>query len=172
MERNAQAKRERILKAAFAEFAAKGLAGGRVDSIATAAGCNKSLIFLHFGSKENLFESVVQAQLADAEEQVKFNPRDLRASSKRMVTFATKNPDAVRLLAWHSLERRCASSAKSPECPNEEQGAWPTCRTEEGRHLFLLPAIAVLCMRLGQRGALHYDPSYRNGSKATPELAG
>ena len=40
----AAATRRRILEAATAEFAAKGLAGARVDEIAARAGANKRMI--------------------------------------------------------------------------------------------------------------------------------
>ena len=49
----------RILRAATAEFAAHGLAGARVDRIATAAGVNKERIYAHIGDKVVLFSAVV-----------------------------------------------------------------------------------------------------------------
>lgn len=166
MERNAQAKRERILRAAFAEFAAKGLSGGRIDRIATAAGCNKSLIFLHFGSKTKLFENIVQDQLAHAEEQVQFDQDNLRASSERMIDFAAQNPDVVRLLAWHGLESRRAFPANLPLWPQKGQVTSPVSPTEEGLRHYLLSAIAVVSTQLAQRGTLQNDTNYRKVSKA------
>ncbi len=46
--------RERIEKAAVAEFAAFGLHGARVQRIAERAGVNKQLIYYYFGSKRQL----------------------------------------------------------------------------------------------------------------------
>ncbi len=54
-------RRERILSAAAAEFAAHGLAGARVDRIAAAAGVNKQLLFHYFDSKAGLHRAVAEA---------------------------------------------------------------------------------------------------------------
>lgn len=50
---------QRILEAARSEFAAHGLAGGRVDRIASTAGVNKAMLYYHFRSKENLYMEAV-----------------------------------------------------------------------------------------------------------------
>jgi AcrR family transcriptional regulator len=64
MTRNAEASKERILEAAFAEFAAYGVAGARVDRVAETAGCNKNLIYIYFQDKDSLFKTVLMRQLA------------------------------------------------------------------------------------------------------------
>lgn len=112
MERNAQAKRERILSAALAEFAAKGLAGGRIDSIAAAAGCNKSLIFLYFESKATLFRTIVELQLERLAKAVDVAPRCLPALATEISDFASDNPDVLRLFAWHGLENGTRSPSE------------------------------------------------------------
>src|SRR5918995_6729413 len=55
-----EATRQRILDAALAEFAAKGLAGARVDEIAARAGANKRMLYAHFGNKEDLWLTVLE----------------------------------------------------------------------------------------------------------------
>lgn len=57
--------REKILKAAFAEFAESGLAGARVDQIAAEAGVNKAMIYYHFSSKEALYHEVIKKLIAE-----------------------------------------------------------------------------------------------------------
>jgi len=52
--------RARILDAALREFSALGMAGGRMDQIAAAAGVNKALLYYHFDSKENLYIAAVE----------------------------------------------------------------------------------------------------------------
>ena len=52
--------RERLLKAATAEFAHKGLLGARVDVIARMAKINKQLIYYHFGDKQGLYLAVLE----------------------------------------------------------------------------------------------------------------
>jgi AcrR family transcriptional regulator len=51
---------DKILAAARKEFADKGFEGARVDRIARAAGVNKAMIYYHFRSKENLYDTVIQ----------------------------------------------------------------------------------------------------------------
>ena len=55
--------RAKILAAALDEFAAKGLAGVRVDQIAEVAGVNKAMIYYHFASKEDLFKAVFESEM-------------------------------------------------------------------------------------------------------------
>jgi AcrR family transcriptional regulator len=50
---------EIILEAAADEFAEFGLAGARVDRIAARANINKAMIYYHFGSKEKLYQAVI-----------------------------------------------------------------------------------------------------------------
>ncbi len=48
-----------ILDAARDEFAEFGLDGARVDRIAERSGVNKAMIYYHFGSKEKLYQAVI-----------------------------------------------------------------------------------------------------------------
>jgi AcrR family transcriptional regulator len=59
----AAATRQRILDAALVEFAENGLAGARVDEIAARSGVNKRMIYVHFGSKEELWIAVLEHAL-------------------------------------------------------------------------------------------------------------
>jgi TetR/AcrR family transcriptional regulator len=52
--------RQRILDAAAREFAANGLAGGRTEAIAAAAGVNKALLYYYFDSKEKLYMAALE----------------------------------------------------------------------------------------------------------------
>jgi TetR/AcrR family transcriptional regulator len=58
-ERSAET-RGRILDAALREFAANGLAGARTETIATAAGVNKALLYYYFDSKEKLYTAALE----------------------------------------------------------------------------------------------------------------
>jgi TetR/AcrR family transcriptional regulator len=57
--------RGRILACARAEFAEKGFAGARTESIVRAAGVNPNLLYHYFGSKEQLFVSVMEDVYSD-----------------------------------------------------------------------------------------------------------
>src|SRR5438552_5088748 len=63
--RDPEATRERILRAAIGEFAAKGLGGARVDEIAERAGANKRMLYHYFGNKEDLFLAALESVYAD-----------------------------------------------------------------------------------------------------------
>ena len=53
------ATKARILAAATDEFAERGFAGARIDRIAACALSNKQLIYRYFGTKQGLYEAVM-----------------------------------------------------------------------------------------------------------------
>ena len=110
--RKAEATRERILDAATAEFAQYGIAGARVERIAKAAAGNKNLIYMYFGSKEQLLETVLNRNLRKVYEVVPFTPEDLPGYTGRLFDFAMEHPDLMRLMAWFGLERQGAGLAE------------------------------------------------------------
>src|ERR1700677_4488041 len=110
--RNAEATRERILKAALAEFSAHGIAGARVDRIAQVAKCNKNLIYVYFQDKETLFTTVLSKHLIRVHEAYPFTPDDLPGYAAKVFDFAMENPDLLRLLAWSTLENTKGSAQR------------------------------------------------------------
>ena len=116
---------ERILEAATKEFAAFGIAGGRVDRIAKAAKANKSLIYDYFGSKEQLFRAVLERHLIDVYRTVHFNAEDLPGYAIGLFDFAMDHPDLMRLVMWNGLEQR-------PEWPLDDMSSLAT-QVEEVR---------------------------------------
>jgi AcrR family transcriptional regulator len=103
--RSAADTRARILAAATAEFADRGLAGGRVDRIAAAAEANKERIYAYFGSKEGLFDATVEAIIGELLDTVPFDALDLPGYAGKMYDFTMAHPSLVRLALWYSLER-------------------------------------------------------------------
>lgn len=95
----------RILDAALVEFSTHGVAGARVDRISAAADCNKNLLYVYFGSKENLFLTVLEQHLVRVYADIPFTPDDLPGFAGRVFDFAMVRPDLMRLLAWSTLER-------------------------------------------------------------------
>lgn len=69
--RNREETRDRILAAAFAEFAQKGFSGARIEAIARNAPTNVRMIYHYFGGKAPLYVAVLEHGLHDlrAEEQ-------------------------------------------------------------------------------------------------------
>jgi len=101
---DAQATRERILAAATAEFAAHGVAGARIDRIATAAGANKRALYDYFGDKDALFAAVLERQLSECAEAVPVDGGDLGDYAGRLMDYHAAHPEALRLLLWEALE--------------------------------------------------------------------
>ncbi|HLB19547.1 MAG TPA: TetR/AcrR family transcriptional regulator [Gaiellaceae bacterium] len=58
--KSAEERREAVLEAALAEFAAHGLDGGSTDAIARAAGISQPYVFRLFGTKKELFMATIE----------------------------------------------------------------------------------------------------------------
>ncbi len=70
--------KERIIKAAIAEFASKGLDGARVDEVARRSGVNKTLLYQYVGNKDDLFTAALEtAYLSIRERQRDFLARQM-----------------------------------------------------------------------------------------------
>src|SRR5690349_13558588 len=91
--RNASDTRERILAAAFREFADKGLDGARVDEIAARAGVNKGMLYHYFGNKERLFQAALERLYAT-----------IRAKQGGLEVRDLKPEQAMRKLVAHTAE--------------------------------------------------------------------
>ncbi|WP_182901478.1 TetR family transcriptional regulator [Microbispora sp. H10830] len=101
---DAEDTRRRIFDAAAAEFAEHGLAGARVDRIATAAKANKQAIYLYYGSKEKLFAAVLRAKLEEVRVSVSIDPDAVAESVGQMFDWYREHPELIRLLLWEALE--------------------------------------------------------------------
>jgi AcrR family transcriptional regulator len=105
MVRDAEATRQRLLDAAAEEFAARGIAGARVDRIAQAARSNKAQIYHYFGSKDALFEAVFDRIVEDTLSDTPIDPTDLPEYAGRLFDRYQKHPEVQRLATWYRLER-------------------------------------------------------------------
>jgi AcrR family transcriptional regulator len=101
---DAQDTRRRIFAAASDEFAAHGLAGARIERIATAARANKQAIYLYFGDKEALFGVVVKAKVDEVCHSDTLNPRAISESVGQLFDWYREHPELLRLLLWEALE--------------------------------------------------------------------
>ncbi len=105
MQRNADRTRRRILAAATEEFAARGIAGARVNRIAELAGCNKAMLYAYFGSKDGLFDAVYTASVDIYLAEVGFDTADLPGYAGRVFDYFEEHPEHQRLNIWYRLER-------------------------------------------------------------------
>src|SRR5882762_2828183 len=102
--RNPERSRERILKAAFKEFAAKGFAGARVDGIARSASINKRMLYHYFGNKEGLFREVLRRKMTERQAWGMATPDDPAESQPYWFELACKDPEWIRMLEWEALQ--------------------------------------------------------------------
>jgi AcrR family transcriptional regulator len=105
MQRDAERTKRQILAAATEEFAERGIAGARVDRIATVAGCNKAMLYAYFGSKDGLFDAVFTASVELYLARVEFDAEDLPGYAGRVFDYFEKHPGHLRLSTWYRLER-------------------------------------------------------------------
>ena len=110
--RQPDATRRRILAAATSEFAAKGLAGARVDEIAHRARVSKRMLYHYFGDKEALWLAVLeQAYLHIRSEERELDVSRLSpvAGMRRLIEFTIayvrSHPDFISLLIGENLNR-------------------------------------------------------------------
>nr|WP_174839427.1 TetR/AcrR family transcriptional regulator [Ruegeria lacuscaerulensis] len=110
--RDAQATKARILNAAKKEFAKHGLGGARVDEIAERADANKRMLYHYFGSKEDLFRTVLEEAYLDirsAERKLNLeslSPSDALESLVRFTwKYYLKNPEFITLVNSENLHR-------------------------------------------------------------------
>lgn len=111
-QRDAEATQKRILTAAKEEFAKSGLGGARVDEIAERAGANKRMIYHYFGSKEKLFQRVLEDAYVDirsAEQKLELDSLKPRDALEKLVRFTwnyyLKNPEFITLVNSENLHK-------------------------------------------------------------------
>jgi|YelNatPaOPRAMG01_1025707.scaffolds.fasta_scaffold02631_5 TetR/AcrR family transcriptional regulator len=95
--------RARILKAALAEFAAKGLAGARVDAIARRARVNKRMLFYCFGSKAALYREVLRRKLGENLALVETVPSSFGETLLRWCEAVSSDRQWIRMHQWEAL---------------------------------------------------------------------
>ncbi|MBZ9986907.1 TetR family transcriptional regulator [Mesorhizobium sp. BH1-1-5] len=110
--RDAEATKLRILEAAKSDFAKNGLGGARVDVIAAKAKANKRMIYHYFGSKDNLFQTVVENAYLDirtAELKLHLDDLEPKEALERLVQFTwqyyLRNPEFITLVNSENLHR-------------------------------------------------------------------
>jgi AcrR family transcriptional regulator len=104
--------RRNILDAALYEFAAKGLAGARVDEIAERSGSNKRMIYEYFGNKEGLWLTVLERAYERMREEehaidvARMSPVEgMRYLMEFNFKFCSRNPEFIALLNAENLHK-------------------------------------------------------------------
>jgi AcrR family transcriptional regulator len=110
--------RERILDAARSEFAARGLAGARIDTIAREAEASKERLYAHFSTKRVLFDATLGESIDRWLAAIAFDAHDLPRWASRLYDHLSTNPDDARLLLWGQIE---GASLPSPGVVDHDQ---------------------------------------------------
>jgi AcrR family transcriptional regulator len=97
--------------AATTEFAERGIAGARVDRIASTARVNKRAIYDYFNDKDGLFDAVMDVHIEQIIDAVPIDATDLPEYAGRLFTYMVEHPEVTRLLTWARLERRLGPTA-------------------------------------------------------------
>ncbi|WP_329110267.1 TetR family transcriptional regulator [Micromonospora sp. NBC_01699] len=103
--RDPETKRQRLLVAALAEFAAYGLAGARVDRLAKRAGISSGLVYSFYENKEGLFEAVFDLIVKQVVAGVPMDADDPGEYAGRLYDGGLAHPEVMRFVAWYELER-------------------------------------------------------------------
>ena len=111
--RDSAATRQRLLLAAHEEFTARGIAGARVDRIASAANANKAQIYHYFGDKDGLFDAVLERSTEQAVGAVPIDAEDLPGYAARLFDYHFEHPQLLRLVTWARLEGRTTPTTEA-----------------------------------------------------------
>lgn len=111
MQKRSRDTKERIFKAAVAEFAKSGFHGARVDNIAKKAKSNKERIYAYFGSKEDLFIEVWKRTymlIIEVDEQfMDLTDEDIPSLTgiilKRYVHFHQEHSEFWKIFVWENM---------------------------------------------------------------------
>jgi AcrR family transcriptional regulator len=93
------------MESATTEFARYGIAGARMDRVASQAQASKERIYAYFGNKDDLFDAVYSASVENTMNAVRFDAADLPGYAGRMFDYFADHPQAQRLSTWYRLER-------------------------------------------------------------------
>lgn len=108
--RNAERSRQDILAAAEQQFGEKGFYGARIDAIAQQSGLNKNMLYIYFGSKEELYRQVLLNMYRRMEEvERRLLERNLEGAELiaeligAYYDFLEQNPSFVNILMSENL---------------------------------------------------------------------
>ena len=111
--RDPEATKAQILDAAEEEFARFGLNGARTEAIAAKTGVTKAMIYYYFGSKEGLYQAVIERPALQLDEKLRQMPLDemspedaLVALVKTAVQFEVDYPHRQMLWFNEAMQNR------------------------------------------------------------------
>src|SRR5262245_55403802 len=110
--RDAEATKQRILKASRAEFARHGYSVARMYPVPRAARANKRMLYYHVGNKDALYLEALEAAYSDiraAEQELRLEAMEPLQAIERLVRFTwdyfVANPEFIALLNTENLHK-------------------------------------------------------------------
>ena len=118
--RGAEASKERVVAAADKLFVEKGYSGASMNEIAKAAKVNKSLIYHHFASKDELWNEVLfrhmdgffQMQRDLFSDPQQYSADYFKDIIRSIFQYLKEHPDSTRIFQWSNLESRHLKESK------------------------------------------------------------
>jgi AcrR family transcriptional regulator len=156
----------RILDAAAAEFADRGIAGARIDRITAAAHTNKAQLYGYFGNKDGLFDAVIADRADRLISTVPFDPTDLPGWAVAMYDENLRHPELVRLVTWLRLERRPA--ARLSDTSGNEPKFQAIARAQAAGHLRPGDPVELFALVLGMACAWSPASTFYAATAAEP----
>lgn len=146
---------QQILDAALKVFSQKGYSGARTKDIASLAGISETLLFQHFGSKENLYAESMEALFAHhpvLPELAGFMERGddynvLYTLALHMISHARKDPRMIRMIFFAALE------SMTPEHRGSQQGHHGQEYRQEGSPDPVVKGLVAYFQRRSAQGA-------------------
>jgi TetR/AcrR family transcriptional regulator len=137
--RDPAATRRKLLVAARREFAARGLAGARVDEIAARAGVNKQLVYHYFGDKDALYLAVLEWVYAE-----------IRAQERELNLEGLSPERAIRKLIESSFDHLAAHPDFIVLLNDENRGGAPHVRGSRKLEAMHSPLVSMVSKILRQ----------------------
>jgi len=110
--RDAELSRRLILDAALVEFSEKGFSGARIDTIATAAGVSKPMIYSYYGDKDDLYAAALREayiQIRAGEQELDLEHKSPEEAIRALVSFTLNHfkskPWFISMLNTENLHR-------------------------------------------------------------------
>ncbi len=187
---NPEKTRQDILRAAIDEFVAQGLSGARVDAIAERTHTSKRMIYYYFGSKEQLYQAVLEKLYSDIrgiEGTLRLGALPPAKAMEKLVEFSfdyhDRHVDFVRIISIENIHKgeHIASSElvqsvnssivqsiaeilRRGEAEGVPRRAGGARRAHADQFVLLLPGV----QSLHRVADLSHRPARRRGSPAAP----
>ncbi len=146
--RDPEAKRERLLEAALAEFAEHGIAGARVDRIAHRAGISPGLVYSFYEGKVQLFDAIFDRIVELTVSAVPIDADHLPEYAASLHEAALEHPDVTRFIAWYQLERGNSSQRVAAAASMQQKVAAIEAAQQRGTVSDAIPASELLALVL------------------------